>query len=250
MHRIRYIFAWTTAAILLYTVLYVALPDRVSWHSPYLEHHRKFRYGFETGLFLPAAYGECGLLRMFPRLYRASCAGKNGAQFVALDWKYPAFRLQATPNASRDAVLRSDDDIAEHVATIGFYRPGERRLSDGSTVTCKYIDCDLDRAEEFLGPTFPRPWRILETLARYRSAPDNNTRIHLLNILAASQDPRAALVLADALNSPDLSPIAADKLTTYYVVCCIPDGLEGMFTCAKEWLKENRKQLEEKCAHL
>ena len=161
------------AVSLAYLLVYVMLPKHFSYYNPFLEHHRIFRHGYQTGLFLPAAYAECLLLRVFPRLY----GSEGGAQFVALDWQYPAFRVQATPYASRDAVLPDDQDIVEHVAGIGFPAAGSRQLPDGSTVACKYIDCDLDRAEEFLGESYSRPWTVSETLRRFRSATDDETRV-------------------------------------------------------------------------
>ncbi|MBA3961153.1 MAG: hypothetical protein H0X40_04525 [Chthoniobacterales bacterium] len=226
------------------------LPEHSSYYNPYFELHRKFEYGFETGVFLPAGYVECLLLRVFPRLYRETGGETDGAQFVALDWRYPAFRLQATPYGSRDAVLPADEDIVQHVAQIGFYGSGERKLADGSTVRCKYIDCDLDRAEEFFRGSYPRPWTISETLRRYKGAIDDDARIHLLAILAGSQDPRGALVLADAMKSPRLGSLAAEKLDTYFVAGCSWDGTETMFIGAEEWLKANRRGLEAKCARL
>ena len=233
----------------VYGALYLLLPERRSYANPFPEHHRKFRYGFETGLFLPAAYAESLVIRVFPNIYRT---GPAGAQFVALDWHYPAFKIQATPHQSFDAVLPESEDILDHVFKIGFRSAGEMILPDGSRKRRKYPDCDLDRAEDFFGPNYPRPWTVSKTLARYQEASDDQTRLHLIPMLAASQDPRAALLLAGVIQSPslELRCAAADKFATYFVGGCYPGGTEDMFGCCREWLQDNQKRLDKTCAGL
>jgi hypothetical protein len=123
--------------------------------------------------------------------------------------------------------------------------------ADGSWVKSKYGDHRLAEAGTFLSTRYPRPWTVTQTLAWLQSATDDGTRVHLLRLLAASRDPRAALILGAAINSdsPDVRMAACYGLLDYFVTGGKENGgTEQHITDAQEWFASNKARLRSEAA--
>jgi hypothetical protein len=124
----------------------------------------------------------------------------------------------------------------------------QREGIDGALHTCLYHDCDAEEAAaKFLHDRYPRPYTATKVIQWYEEAGDDVTRVHLLSILAASRDPRAALVLGTALRSPSLEVrfAAVNGLNWEFGAdaCAVGGGAEDAFASAYEWLEENQVRL-------
>jgi hypothetical protein len=240
----------------MYVVTYAVLPRRIQYCNPYLESHREFPQGWMTALFAPLGFVEAVAVRCVA----CSGFGRGWSHFVIVDKTTHgyAFRFKAAPlPAPVDAVLHDSVDILNHVLDTAPGRHGEMQSPAGTWHLCKYPDCRLDTAEEFLATKYPRPWTIVKVLEWYRHSTDEKTRIHLARILGASRDPRAALALADAIDetSPDfafyyLRCEVAVILNEYFVPAFCGGDLESDFRNSKDWLRENRARLRAESSRL
>ncbi|MEO6971655.1 MAG: hypothetical protein ABI217_12265 [Chthoniobacterales bacterium] len=109
--------------------------------------------------------------------------------------------------------------------------------------TCLYYDCDVERAAEFLDGRHPRPYTVRKVIGWYEEAADETTGMHLLYLLSASRDPRAALVLGTALRSPSLviRSAAVNGLNWEFGAdrCGVGGNFGTSYASAYEWLQEN-----------
>ena len=113
---------------------------------------------------------------------------------------------------------------------------------DGTYKESKYGDQQLAEAETFLSPSHPRPWTVAHAIEWFHKA-DDRSRIHIIRLLAASRDPRAALVLGAALDSK-LSLAAGDGLVHYFLPSAVKGGTEEQMFAAREWFKSNKARLQ------
>lgn len=133
-------------------------------------------------------------------------------------------------------------------------------------VTCKYYSCSLDRAEAFLSTKYPRPWTLENVLGWYRAEKDPETRKHLVYLLGATRDPRAALALGESIADEKLNTLQMfDARSTAHrqllnfipmpkcddVPEKYPVGLQGRGEgYQEEWFRENKARLQKLCADL
>jgi hypothetical protein len=239
--------------IVVYCAAYAFLPKRSSAMYHYLEHHREFDHSLETVIFVPAGYLESVFVRLFPVAYTPEI---ECPQTVVVESSGFAFRFEAGPKLRPvDAVIPSDVDILDHVLRTTLYRHGTTKWSDGLGRICKYWDCRLDAAEDFLAPNYPRPWTISKVLTWYKQAANEETCVHLAHVLGASRDPRAALALAEAMSSSmyfKLRLTAASILESQFVphACSRGGDTESDFRDSEEWLAANKVRLQKECEKL
>lgn len=81
----------------------------------------------------------------------------------------------------------------------------------------------------------------------HEEAADETTRMHLLFLLSASRNPRAALVLGTALRSPSLviRGAAMNGLNWQFGAerCGVGGRFESSYDAAWDWLEENQARL-------
>jgi hypothetical protein len=115
----------------------------------------------------------------------------------------------------------------------------------------KFGDYRLERAVEEL-KNYPRPWTVAKVLAWYDKAEDGKIRAHLLWVLAASRDPRAALALGNALNddSLDVRVAATYGLLDYFMKIVVGGGTEQHIIAVKEWWEKNQESIQKEAERL
>jgi hypothetical protein len=116
---------------------------------------------------------------------------------------------------------------------------------DGTYRTPRYGDPELERAESALRD-IPRPWTVSRMLRRYRDAKSVERKVLLLGVLAASRDPRAAVVLGETLHDEelDLRVAATVGIVDYFFDDRFGGAnLESMMTAADEWWQSNEARL-------
>jgi len=86
---------------------------------------------------------------------------------------------------------------------------------------------------------------IAQKIHRYRAATNPEHRAALLKELAPSRDPRAAVVLGEALKDPVLAlrVIATRGLLDYYLPALVEGGSEQQMEAALHWWKKNEARL-------
>lgn len=122
---------------------------------------------------------------------------------------------------------------------------------DGTYRIPKFGDHRLERAVEEL-KDYPRPWTVPKVLAWYEEAKDGKIRAHLLWVLAASRDPRAALALGNALDdeSLDVRMAATYGLLGYFMRVGVNGGTEQHMLAVKEWWEKNRESIQKEAERL
>lgn len=211
---------------------------------------RRFGKDFQPYFFAPAGLVESIVVR----IKHAISSRERCAEVVVLSTAHVSLRFPASADLPRvDAPLPRDTDILQFTKEhpLWWIPPSFHPTMinpDGTQVACNYWDCDVDRAEEFLREKYPRPYTLSRVLRWYQEASDERTRAHLMTILAASRDPRAGLVLADAIRStnPNVpSAAAVEGLRTHFGAgqCAVGGDLESDFDEARGWLKENETRL-------
>ncbi len=142
--------------------------------------------------------------------------------------------------------LHAEDDIIEQAAS---HPRGVEQVqqSDGSYKTSKYGDHLLAEAEDFLSAQHPRPWTVPKVLSWVHETTDPATLTHLLRLLAASRDSKAALCLSDYLPSTSLAVRMAAYYGLYdYFVPPRTDvgGTEDVIRVVREWVAANKDRLQ------
>jgi hypothetical protein len=86
----------------------------------------------------------------------------------------------------------------------------------------KYGDPDLDEAVYALAD-IPRPWTVPKIIEAFNHSPwDEERRSHLATLLAASRDPRAAVILIKALEYHSTAIVHHSRTGLYYYF--LPDA--------------------------
>lgn len=181
-----------------YLSAYITLPRRFWDDGVRIVHVRVFPKDFQPYFFAPAGLIESLIIRV----HRTIRPRERCGEVVVLRTQRVTLRFRATVDLNPlDAPLPWNTDILERAAQYVPGSHGQITAGDGSKVVCEYWDCDLDQAENFLRDKYPRPYTLMRTLRWYEETCDEATRIHLLTLLAASRDPRAALVVGGAITS-------------------------------------------------
>ena len=115
---------------------------------------------------------------------------------------------------------------------------------DGTPRRPKYGDPTLLRAEKAL-KNHAKPWTVKKVLSWYKEAGDGKTRAHLLRVLAASRNPKAAIELGRSLEDKnlDVRVAATYGLLDYFQTTLVSGGSESHMAFAAKWWRENRRRL-------
>ncbi len=197
--------------LVAYAVCYRILPRRIRRDGAYITHLRVFTRDFQPYFFAPAGFVESLIIRVWPTFFwpEITCA-----QVVDLKTNHVHVRIAA--RSGPKPVYRPIAWDADIIATASRYFDFTNSIhsADGSMHQCKYWDCDLEKTEDFLSSRFPRPYTLDKALQWFDQAAEEETRAHLVVLLAASRDPRGVLVAASALQCAhscrrDFTPLSA-----------------------------------------
>jgi hypothetical protein len=130
-------------------------------------------------------------------------------------------------------------------------RASQVQNPDGTYRTPKYGDYELERAVEQL-KNYSQPFTVPKVIRWYRQAKDEKIRASLLRVLAASRDPRAALMLRKSMNegSLDLRWAATYGLMDYFILFIVDGGTEQQIILVQEWWEKNRERLEKEAKRI
>ncbi len=134
--------------------------------------------------------------------------------------------------------LFAEDDIIKQVES----RPPRHEWVGQSMREAKYGDHHLEQAEIFLASRYPRPWTVSKVLGWLQEASDDTTKIHLLRLLAASCEPKAALTLGAYLNT-SLAADASDDINDYFAGIA-NGGSASQMAFARSWFAANKERLQ------
>jgi hypothetical protein len=162
---------------------------------------------------------------------------------ATLKWQGSTYEIK------REEVVRSGiqpqygpDDLLGEIAK----RPPRqsRRSDDGNIIQPKYELFEVDAAVDALSDV-PRPWTVAEMIRLYEQEKDSTRKAHVLWILAASRDPRAGVILGEALTDDVLGiRIAATYgLLDIFLERLVSGGTESHMFAAQEWWKKNEQRL-------
>ena len=116
----------------------------------------------------------------------------------------------------------------------------------GNMVAPTYGDPLLDEAVAAL-PDIRRPWTFGKIHAEYQQEADVGRRTHLIRVMAASRDPRAAILLHELLGhaSLEMRMAALKGLWDHFIQVNGPwgGGAEQMFEDETKWWKEYESQI-------
>lgn len=116
--------------------------------------------------------------------------------------------------------------------------------SKGRKIKSKYGDSQLDAAVKTL-KKYPRPWTVSKTINWYTTTTKLNERLAWIRVLAASRNPKAALVLGKALDESGPICIAASYgLHHYFIKNSFYMNTESAIAKAQQWWLANKTQLE------
>lgn len=121
---------------------------------------------------------------------------------------------------------------------------------DGTWRTTRFGDSELERAERDL--RIPRPWTVSKMLLHFQKADSLPEKDLLLRVLAASRDPRAAVVLGETLPDEDLDlrVAAAEGPFWYFLEFQRGGNLESVISQADEWWRAHEPELRAEAARL
>ena len=96
-------------------------------------------------------------------------------------------------------------------------------------------------------PDIPRPWTFGKILAEYEREPNISRRVHLIRALAASRDPRAAILLHELLKheSLDIRIAALRGLWDHFIQKegTGAGGTEQMFEDEAKWWEKYENEI-------
>lgn len=131
------------------------------------------------------------------------------------------------------------DIIAKHPRSIQIYE------EDGTIRVPKYFDRHIEKAMVSLPTYFKRPFTVPRVIRWYRESQNETQRSNLLRLLAASRDPRAAIVMGALLD--DASFIvrwaAIDGLADYFLESISWINSESKYDAVKKWWENNQERL-------
>jgi hypothetical protein len=167
----------------------------------------------------------------------------TGEAALAMDRLYVEVQWQ-----DKDAIrpIRSDEDILHYADRFGM-KQLVQKPPDRTERRPKYGDEALAKAEEEL-KHIPRPWTLARILAAYQKELkkprlEQTDRPYLERLLAASRDPRAAVLLGEQVEGNQPAFGAVDGLMDYYVPFVVIGGAESQIDAVQKWWKENEKRL-------
>lgn len=140
-----------------------------------------------------------------------------------------------------EPVSAQEQDILETVAKhpLG----AQVKAKDGSWKPAKYGDPKLAVAVEHLA-SIPKPWTVLSITRNYHAMKGKNDQLcaHLLRVLAASRDPRAATVLGPALSDGSLAirVAATYGIMDYFMDHPVNGGTEQHMEAAQQWWQQQQ----------
>lgn len=138
--------------------------------------------------------------------------------------------------------MTNEEDILEILA-----RHPRNVLVNGHAT--KYGDPDIERAAATL-KSVPHPWTVSHFIHMFmmNSSGDSTKSAAILTVLASSREPRAAVVLASALDnaSLDIRIAATYGLMNYFLDEPVSGGTEQHMEAVKHWWKTNKTKYEEK----
>lgn len=146
-----------------------------------------------------------------------------------------------------EPVNAQEQDILEIVAK----RPlgTQVKAKDGSWKLAKYGDPKLAAAVEHLA-SIPKPWTVSSITQKYHALKGKNdqTCAHLLRVLAASRDPRAATVLGPALSDGSLAirVAATYGIMDYFMDHPVNGGTEQHMEAAQQWWQQQQTKAKAK----
>jgi hypothetical protein len=265
------------ALIVAYAAAYRLTPRRFSYIGLDLEHARQFAHRWELYFYYPAGWIESLLVRAWPSLYNRYVECPQIVVLVVFEHpnKFDSiphsFRFHCGPVPSPiEAIFPANTDILEYVAQKnpqhGRYYPNGIGEHGGQTTTCNYYSCDLDRAETFLTPKYPRPWTLEKVLGWFKDERDPEAGRHLAYLLGATRDPRAALALGESLQDDKRNTLAwfdaraaahRELLNFIPMPKCqdeppkYPVGIQGRGEgYQEEWFRNNKARLQKICESL
>ena len=118
------------------------------------------------------------------------------------------------------------------------------RTENGQKVHPKYRHFEVDAAAEALADV-PRPWTVRSMIRFYEGETNYDRRAHALWILAVSEDPRAAVVLGEALDDEALQVRVAATygLLDLIIRVGVVGGTESHMIAVQRWWAENEDVL-------
>ena len=151
--------------------------------------------------------------------------------------------------------IRSDEDILKYAQRFGLNQR-VRGETDDDYRRPKFGDWRLEKAEKAIDD-IPRPWTVAKFLPLARREIDqpevsteSDKRLgHLLSVLAASRDPRAAVMLGENLTNEKVwrGRIASCYgMLDYFLPVAVVGGTEQHFEAAQKWWKKNEPKLRAK----
>ncbi|NNF01032.1 MAG: HEAT repeat domain-containing protein [Pyrinomonadaceae bacterium] len=123
-----------------------------------------------------------------------------------------------------------------------------RFLADGTQKKAEYGDFELDDAINNLNG-YSKPWNIGKLIEWYSQAENEETRVSFLRVLAASKDPRAAVILGSLLEDRTLKTRVAALygLMYYFLPSVVGGGTEAHFLYVRKWWEVNKDQIKRRC---
>jgi hypothetical protein len=177
----------------------------------------------------------------------------TGEAALAMDRLYVEVQWQ-DKDASRP--IRAGEDILHYADRFGMEQLVQKP-PDRTERRPRYGDDALAKAEEELRH-IPRPWtltRIMKTYHDELKKPrlEQTNKPHLERLLAASRDPRAAVLLGEQVEGNQPAPGAVRGLMDYFLPSVAREGgTEAQIVAVQNWWKEQEakwrrqaKQLEE-----
>ena len=172
--------------------------------------------------------------------------GRTGEQAVGEE-------LSAESSTESSRPIREDEDILKYAEWLTQHIHG-----------AAFDEPRLEKAAREL-KDIPRPWTVTAILKHYRAEVKkpklNDSRIaHLIFVLAASRDPRAAVVLWDLPGMPRITRYTRLNLNhtlravyegvDYFLPALTAGGAESKLRAIEEWWKENENPIRAAAAEL
>ena len=119
-----------------------------------------------------------------------------------------------------------------------------RRDKNGQFVHAKYQHFEVDEAVAALSDV-SRPWTVEKMLTLYSQEKDPKRKSRILWILAASRDPRAAIILGQDLKHDALTcrVAATYGIMHFFMDRLVSGGTEGHMLAAQDWWEKNEQRI-------
>ena len=141
------------------------------------------------------------------------------------------------------------DDILDRASQ----RPSRqsRTGDDGRPVFPKYGHFLVDAAADALAD-ISRPWTVDKMIRLYQQEKDPERAAHILLILAASRDPRAAIILGEDLTDEILviRVMATLGIVHFFMDHIVAGGMESQMFAAQVWWKKNEQSIRREAGNM